>query len=708
MEAKVSKSLRKPIISLKVFDNGRLAVVDSDTTVRYFNKNSFELLGGFKINLTHSYYKTEVFTFDETGEYFATLGANARESHLYSTQSKKIVAKLDRHHGEVSCVGIDPLSRYMFSCGDDGKTFAVDMVSGKLVFTLPIHVDTINAIACSKNANWVATASYDKKVSLFNLVTMSPKAQLRAHYAAVTHIAFFHQNKLVSIDKDAKAIVWDAMSAKVIERLDGVHDEVTKITLSGDEQFLFVGTKLGYVLVYDLYTYKLLSPKYIKLKSSITAMAFDTKKNALILGCEDGELYLFDIYEGLKDIKAFLLQKEFDLIENAIAENPLLAYTKVYETLDTFWQKSLQRAKAALESGDAKKAQMQLEPFRKIPAKNRVIKELLAEYSEFDKFKLFIQQGKYPLAYSLANKHPLYRESKLFKLLENNWKKCFREAQRWMLQPRGTDKVQEILAPYRGVSEKTKLIQDLRNEGEVYKRFRTSISQKEFKIAFELLKQHPFLHEFAEYDVLMNYADTLYIESQELIEEGDTQNALKVLRVLSDFADFSDEVNLLTNEIMMRQKFFKAVEEEDISTAYNLLAQSEELQETKDGQKLLDAWNDTVAIANKSAVKGDAISLKRALREYMKISSKYMSIATLFAWCYMAQLESALENKEAQRTVENGIKNYLLSFGLLEQIESFHIDFKAVYPQSKLSLEHLPKGSLKMWRPSMIVESILE
>ena len=68
--------------------------------------------------------------------------------------NKKALAKIDRHQGAISCVGIDPKSRYVFSGGEDGKTFVLDIKSGKLAFTLPGHVDTINDIAFSYNMYW--------------------------------------------------------------------------------------------------------------------------------------------------------------------------------------------------------------------------------------------------------------------------------------------------------------------------------------------------------------------------------------------------------------------------------------------------------------------------------------------------------------------------------------------------------------------------
>jgi len=703
-----SKSIQKPIISIKILDDQRLVVVDSETTVRYLNKDSLEMLNGFKVNIKHLRYKESIFEFSKNGEYFTSLSSDCRESLLYSAKTKKIITKVDRHHGEASCVGIDPLNRYMFSCGDDGKSFAMDVKSGKLVFTLPVHVDTVNDIAFSENGNWVATVSYDRKVSLFNLVTMTPKAKLKAHTAPVMNVRFFHKNKIVTIDKNSTAIVWSVTSGKIIERLQGIHDDVIKMTVSADEQFLFLGTALGYVLVYDLETYALLSQKYIKITSPITAMEFDPENNYLILGTQDGFLILYDIYEGEETLKELLVQKKFEEIQASTENNPLLAYTQIYTLVVNLWETTLEKAKIALQNGDKERAILLFKNFKNIPSKNRIMQQVIRDYVDFDKFKLYIQQGKLPLAYSLANKYPVYKDSKLYKALEERWRKAFAQAQKYALQPKGEDRAKEILTPYRGISEKTKLIQELLTQGEVYKRFRVAMSQKEFKICFELIKQHPFLCEFPEYQTLINFGDTLYIKAQASIKDGDTHAALKVLRTLVDFPDFVQEVKIMMKEIDARQKFFQAVEEDDIVSAYNMMAEAEDLQDTEDGMKLQEEWNEALSMASKFAVEGDSQGLKNSLALYLNISSKYMAIGTVFGWCYMVQLENAIAKKAKQDKIENGIKNYMLNFGIQDQIENFFNYFKDVYPKSKLSLEHLTQGSLKMWRPSMIVDSILE
>ena len=336
------------------------------------------------------------------------------------------------------------------------------------------------------------------------------------------------------------------------------------------------------------------------------------------------------------------------------------------------------------------------------------MQKVIIEYENFDKFVTYAKQGKIPLAYGLANQHPMYKESKIYKSLELRWQKAFVTAQKHSLDPKGADKAKEVLSPYRGLSEKTKLIQELLTQGEVYKRFRVAIGQKDFKIAFELIRHHPFLMEFPEYTTIMNYGDTLYIKSQEFMQSGDTHSAVKMLRVLSDFDDFKEEVKVLMIDIESKQKFFNAIEEEDDILAYNLMAISEDLLETDDGKRLHTQWTSDLSTANGFAVEGDIASIKSTLNSYMKISSKYMSLASIFGWCYMVQLERAVKRKQEKALIEEGIKNYILSFGVQDQIESFFNIFMRYYPDSKLNLELLTKGSLSMWRPSMIVDSILD
>ncbi len=708
MEPAIEKNFKLPIILIKLLDNDNLLVVDSKTTIRFLESKKFGVVAGFKGNISHMRYKTKVVAFSSDASYFGALSSDARAARLYNVKSKKTIAKIDRHQGEISCIGIDPKNRYMFSCGDDGKTFAIDIKTGKIVFTLPIHKDTINDVAFSSNGQWVATASYDRRISVFNIATLTPKHMLKAHSAPVMKLQFLSQHRLLSIDKNSKAIIWDIYTGSVLARLEGIHDNVTQIALDSEERFLFLATELGYVLVYELQNYTLLSAKYIKLKSCITALCFCVTNQNLVIGTESGELLFYDLFEDEVELKKLLQAQKYDLIQEYVDKNPLLQYTKVYKLVSKLWEQTLERAKLSLQKNDKQTAKELFDKFKNIPAKNTIMKKIIKEYSEFDRFATAIKQGKISLAYGIANAYPSYKESKLFKTLEAHWKKVFVAAQKYALEPRSMEKARELLLPYRGISEKTPLIQELFTQGDLYKRFKVAIGQKDFKIAFELVKQHPFLKEFPEYDALLKFGDSLYIKSQKFMQEGDTHSAVKILRTLVDFTEFSQEAKELLYDVESYQKFFNAIEDEDMQLAYNLLDSLDNLMDTEDGQKLQDQWNKDFNKAKLFAAKGDVIGVKKALENYMNISSKNISLAFIFGLCYIVQLENALYDKKDQRVLENGIKNYILYFGIDERIENFFDMFKKHYAQTKLNLELQTKGSASMWKPAMIVNSILE
>ncbi|MBU1658122.1 hypothetical protein KKG72_03610 [bacterium] len=702
------KSFEDAIVLIKILDDGTLLVIDVNTTVRILDLDTLDVVNGFKGNITHERYRVDVVAFSSDGNYLASLSSDCKESKLYNVKTKKAIARVNRHHGEASCVGIDPQNRYMFSCGDDGKTFAVDMQSGKLAFTLPSHADTINNIAFSDNGQWIATASYDKKISLFNLAMMTPKEKMKFHASPVMKLQFLSNHRLFSIDKMNKGIISDIYTSKVIARLQGIHDDVLHVVKSSDDKFLFLGTALGYVLAYDLESYELISRNYIKLHTSITSLCFDEKTQQLIVGTKEGEILFYYLYEGEDYLKELLVNKHYDKMEEYIENNLILKYTDVYGIVDTIWNKTVEKAKHFLEKGDQKTAMKLFQNFVNIPVKNNIIKKIFVEYAQYDKFYALVKEGKFALAYGLANTHPTYKESNIYKLLEAKWQKAFVAAQKFALEEKGAEKAREVLSPYRGISEKTQHIQELFTQGIVYKRFKVALGNKAFVVAFDLIKQHPFLREFPEYNALMNYADSIYMKIQKYLQEDDTHSAIKLLKILKDFSDFSEEAAELIKHIECRQKFFNAIEDNDTVLAYNLLNKSYELQDSTDGKMLQKQWNDDLTKANVSAAQGDIKSLENILEKYMKISSKSIALATVFSFCYMAQLENGVKKKLDKLFIERGIKNYIFYFGLQEQILSFFDIFKKYYPDSKLNLELQTKGSMEMWRPSMIVDSILD
>ncbi len=402
-----------------------------------------------------------------------------------------------------------------------------------------------------------------------------------------------------------------------------------------------------------------------------------------------------------------LKEKKYDLMLSCMEENPLLKYTKTSMAFDALWDKTVQKAKEYLEVNDKNGALKLFESFNIIPSKKQYVQKLILEYVEYDKFLMFVKNKKLSLAYGLANLHPSYKETKIYKAMEAEWRDAFKLAKKYILDARLGYKVQEILMPYRGISEKSPMIQELMQNMHVYKRFVGAVGQKEFKLSFEILKQNPFLREYPEYKALVKYSDSLYMKAQTLLGNGDTHAAIKIFRILLEFDDFKDEAKEIISDIENRHKFFNAIEAGDMIAAYNLLDISPVLKESIDGKKLHEQWEGDLAKAKECASFCDAKGVKNAFEKYMKIKSKNMDMAAVLSECYINQLSNALKDNIEQKSMENGIKNYILYYGLDEKIREIFELFQVQYPETKLNIESQTQGSIGGWRPSMIVETIL-
>ncbi len=702
-----SKNIKKPVIYLKLLENKNLLIVDADTTVRYLDRDSLKVLNGFKLSIKHQRYKNSVVDFTNDGQYFTVISETRTEAKVYTTRTKKLIAQIDRHQGEVSCVGIEPSGHYMFASGDDGKTFVIDILSGNLAFTLPHHKDSVNDIAFNKSGNFVALASYDKSIAIFDFKTETLIQQLKVHSQQVVKVRFVNNDRLISVDGKSTTMVWDIASGKVLSVLQGIHDDVIQLFSIKDDSFLFVATTLGYLILFDLKTYKLLSKKFIKLPSTILSLVFYEEKNQLIIGTKDGKVSFYNIFAGEEDLKKLYKHKDYKSMQKKFLANPLLEYTPTALLVEERWNKIIVLAREYLQNGERAKAITLFDSFKSLPQKNIIIQKILREYRDFEKFLFLAKNKKIVLAYGVAEQNPIYKTSKAYKELEDCWHKDFKLAKNHSFHLE-VDKAKKILLPYRGLSAKMKDIQKLFREGEIYKRFRWAISREDFKIVFELLKIHPFLKKLDEYDKLMKYADALYINSLQAIEKDDNVLAMKMLRVLLDFNDFKNEVKELLKNIENKQKFLEAIKYNDMRVAYNLLELSQELKETEEGLKLQSLWKEDMIKANRYAMRGDALGIEKVLQNYLKIVSKYITIAPIFRLCYLVQIEKAFKTKKEKLVIERAIKNYLLFFGRDSKIEIFYNSFIRNYKDSKLNLEYLQKGSFEKWKPIMIVKSILD
>ncbi len=705
MEAVKVFNIKRAVLLLKTLDNGHLAVIDSDTTLRLYDTDDYSLVGGFKSNIVQKRSVGGFVDIVKNGTFTASIIPGTAKAALFSVDKKELLYKIGRHQGEIESLAVDPNERYLVTGGEDGKTFVWALKTARLAFTMPPHSDYVTAIAFNDNGQFVATGSYDKNINLLNIATMKPSLKLRAHSTAVIKMLFLSDMRLLSADKDGGLIVWDILKGKILSRLKKMSDDITSMILSADKKFLFVGTKLGYVSLYDTSSYEQLKQRYMKIPESITSLGFIKQGYRLAIGTVDGNVNIYSLLGDEHYYKELAANRAYKAFYEAIEENPIIAYSETYEAVEKIWDKTIMQAKKFMEKGDEKSTKAIFAPFLDVPKKRTFITVFMANFEKFEQFKVHIHNQKYPLAYSMVHQYPAFQESKIFQQLELRWKKLFIEAQKLVLQKDGEEQARQLLAPFRGISDKTQFMQQLFAQQKMYLYFKKLVGIKEFKKIFELLKVHPFLTEFAEYDSITNYADTLYMSAHEKYQNREYHKALKLCEVLVGFPEFNEEAQEMIGSIKAHRLFYDAIENNNLSSAFSYMISFPLLYDTQEGKSLECTWNSHVDSALKFASKGDAIGLKTSLDTYLNIDAKKEAVASLFEQCYIKQLEKLLKESSQSNIVEQGIKNYVNIFGIEAMIEMFYEQLSQKFTPS-FDLEGLPKGSVVRWSSSSIVVNI--
>lgn len=705
MEVLKSFNIKSPILLLKTLTNGRLGVVDAQNAFRIIDLATYSIVGGFKSNITHERLVGTHVDVTPDGTFSISVIPGTNKAALFNVPKKELLYKIGRHQGEIESVGLDPNGRYCVTCGQDGKAFGWVLKTSRLAFSMPPHADFITTIAFHDEGQWIATGSYDRSINILNIATMKQPMKLRGHGSAIVKIIFLPKAKLLSIDKEGSLIIWDMNNGKIIKRLTKMNDDATTMIASSDKRFIFVATKLGYVGLYDLQTMEQVKQRYIKENESITSLAFVSDPFRLAIGTKEGNLRIYSLFGNEEIYLQMLREGRYKPFYDALEENPMLLYSKLYDAAERVWSDVLEKARSYLERGERTKAKEVLDMFSGIPKKNALITQMLRDYEKYTQFQGYVQEGRFPLAYSMAKQYRAFQDSEPYRKMELRWKKLFLKAQELILASDGESKARELLAPYRGISEKTQLIQQLFAQSRMYEYMKKVIAQRDYVKFFDLIKIHSFLKEFPEYSAVMDYASKLYIKAQKSYMDGDYATARKACEILRNFPDYSAEAQEMDETIRVKHLFYDSISSNNLSNAFAYLSSYPLLYETPEAQILEHQWNDLVDQAQRFSAKGLARETLAVFEPYFAIPAKYRAMAGVVAQAYCVQLEQKLRMAASQEVLENGIRQYIGLFGIDDGIISVFDYFKNRY-ETKLDLEMIKQGTADSWTPSIRIDDI--
>ena len=540
------RSLRasSAILCLKELELGLLALIDADYSLRFIDFSNYRLFGGGTLPLTSQAPQRVDIAY--RGNLCLAAEPEGGQAQLYGVKRQKLLCRVGAHQGALSCVAFDPQGRYAVTAGDDGKVAAWEVKSCKRAFNIPSHTDRVEAIAFSSDGTLVATGGFDRTVQLSKSGTGQHPKMLRGHSVAVTALRFVDDLGLLSADKEGQIILWD-LHGGILGRLSRTEGEVTALEYDRETGLLFVATRKGSVSLYDLESREPVAMRYLSFAEPVSAMAFCAQHRRLAVGTEEGSIHLFAPYA---DSDEALSSQDFDALEGLARHNPALRFSPHYRVMEEAWKEMEERIESLIAEDRPEEALLLLGPYLGVSSRQKRVSELETRLREYELFREHIRAGRLNIAYDLAFKTPFFKETALYRKMESQWRRACEGAAKRLCDRRTEEEGMALLAPYRGISEKTAAIRELIEESKRACYFGELVGRREWKKACDIVRHHPQLQRSDAYKSLLNVADKLFISAQKAYSADDYKTAKEACETLLDFPDYKEDAQ----ELLARMK----------------------------------------------------------------------------------------------------------------------------------------------------------
>ena len=216
-------------------DDSLVVASSADSTIRFWDKNSGQLVKEFKQPVGVSY-----MDISHDGK-FIVFGAYDSKVRIIRADDGAIVKTFAGHKGTIWTVAFSPDDTKVASAGDDATVNVWDVEKGNLIRSLKGHTRIVWSVRFSPDGTKVASSSFDYTFKLWNLADGSILWDNKEHTETVVDVAFSNKGKLLASTSDDKTIkIWDIGQQKLLRTME-VAEHVQAVAFSPDDRRLMTG-----------------------------------------------------------------------------------------------------------------------------------------------------------------------------------------------------------------------------------------------------------------------------------------------------------------------------------------------------------------------------------------------------------------------------------------------------------------------------------
>jgi WD40 repeat protein/basic membrane lipoprotein Med (substrate-binding protein (PBP1-ABC) superfamily)/DNA-binding SARP family transcriptional activator len=273
-------------------DGQTIVSVGKDREIKVWDAASGQLLNSTRatnVEITHVAYSPD-------GEYIATSDHDLT-AKIWDSETLTQITSLEGHETGV-------LTLAFSSDGDRLVTssmspwegeFVWDTSNGQLIDILPGEVTITEAISFSPNGEWIAAATFDGRVSLWNATTYNEIRSLGSGESMMIGLAFSPDgSRLAASDANGKVTIWDFSSGEEMTSFYAHADYILDIEFSPDGSRLATSSLDGSAKIWDASTGQALL-QLAGHTDGILSVAFDPNGDHLATGSMDDTIRLWNV-----------------------------------------------------------------------------------------------------------------------------------------------------------------------------------------------------------------------------------------------------------------------------------------------------------------------------------------------------------------------------------------------------------------------------
>lgn len=697
---------RSKIETLSILEDDTVAISTQTHGAKIFSPENCSALKNLSIDfLCH---QTTAVAFSKSSNLLAI--ANHRVIYIVNTQNKTLIQTIYTNEGEIQIISFVPNTKYLVTGTKngrvlqyryDGRAHLSRLCSfGQTTVKKKLHLKNNYVSAFAFKENLFASTGYGGVITILKMSSYINRYTITSSKVQINALCFLNDNRIVSGNIEGFIQIHSLKKHQATKTIPTNFRHINNIILMPNSRHIMVSAQSRNIILIDTVLEKVVANSYLTFKENVLDIAL-TQDYKLFVSLENNELHKIELPTA-QDLKTLLFENRLDKAYKLIEMDPMLHNTREHIRVEVMYEKLYSQAVEALINSQPKEARKLIQMFTTIPSKYEELSSIFKAFEYYPKFKNFYLEKKYTLAYAVAEKHPPLKRTHQFKRMEEIFKEAFSFAQKQILIGR-EDIARDTLSGYSTISSKKAIVKLLLNQNRDFLAFLKAINEKNYTLVEKLLNRHPIFSQIPTFSALKNSTDNSLDEIRGLLDAGDVDRAVDMIKQLKNTPGIKDQLQELYKDSKLIHRLQDSYNKSDFQSCYEILDSSYSLGNLELAQLLEKHWAKLINTCEESALKGDIKSIKETLGELIHVKSRVDKIGDLLRLSFHMKIKGLMAKRNF-KSAENIIYSYIDIFGKDSEI----IVIMSLYEKTtekKLAITHLQESKLSRdsWLKSPII-----